>query len=58
MENTNAIEDIVFTIYNDITQEINEQEEFSSKDKYILCSFLDIICETLLKNADLFKKNN
>lgn len=58
MKNTNAIEDIIFTICNDITQKINEQEEFSSKDKYILCSFLDIICETLIENVDSFKKNN
>ena len=58
MENTNAIEDIIFTICDDITKEIIKREDFNSEDKYILYSFINIIYKVLIENADSFKKNN
>ena len=58
MENINAIEDIIFTICDDITKEIIKREDFNSEDKYILYSFINIIYEVLIENADSFKKNN
>ena len=58
MENINAIEDIIFTICDDITKEIIKREDFNSEDKYILYSFINIIYKVLIENADSFKKNN
>ena len=58
MENINAIEDIIFTICDDITKEIIKREDFNSEDKYVLYSFINIIYKVLIENADSFKKNN
>lgn len=49
MENTNAIEDIIFTICDDITKEIIKREDFNGEDKYILYSFINIIYKVLIE---------